>query len=548
MADADDILRSELEQEYCPPLDSALFAALISDFTLGKPEDVNALRATLDCLKESAQLQENDPFDPSGTANEHTIDGVNLGGVFSDSGTSVLGGGTLHTSTDATTTSLRSQLSPGEDEANPNIAYTVRADGRLELTSTTIDDSVSLLAAMFPSVSRLEILQCLKKSNNDIDRSMDVLLNLTFFNESQAAGEDSQIFVPKGIDGFQADNTDIGRQKGRKQKRNKKQKAVLSATSSPEGVSTPNKWETGKADIEFLCSCIPDITREKIASTYHAKGASLRATVKALALADLPEIVEVDKDPAMMEHVTELLSVYPTIPKSTLVGLLRLTGNMVTPANELAAVLLRQPTQAEVSELIKFTAAPLNLENDNENSYSRPSHQYKESSFRNHEYEDMRASANAYFAASSAAHMQAAQAARRSKSNHLYGGASAYYRQVGQEQRERAMNQLAAASDRLVDRQSSACDLDLHGVTVENAKRIVRERVAAWWDSLGDTKYIRGGGIDVHGGYKIITGIGRHSQDGTSRLGPAVGKMLISEGWRVRITPGSLIVLGAARR
>lgn len=543
----------ELEKTYCPPLDSALFAALVSDFDLTDSNDVAALRGTLDSLKESAQLQEDDPFDPSGTANEQFVDSPDMGGILSEGGTSGHGEDSLRTFTDVT--SMGSHLMSEENSernmqpaTNPNIAYSIAADGSLELTGATADDKVNLLAAMFPSVSLLDVEQCLKKSDSDVDKSMDVLLNLSFFNETLDTEDDHPISMPKGIDGFYAGNADIGRQKGRKKKRNKHQKLPLTPSSSSSATSTTNKWETGKADIDFICSCIPDLTRGKISAIYNSKGMCLRATIKALALADQPENLDLDNDPVTMEHVAELTAVYPTISKTTLIGLLRVTGNMVTQANELAAVLLRQPSQAEISELIKFTPAPLDLNNDEENDFSGASRNTKENHHNNLEYEDLQATANAHFAASSAAHMQAAQAARRSRSNPLYGGASAYYRQVGQERRERAMNQLAAASDRLVDRQSSKCDLDLHGVTVENAKRIVRDRVAAWWDSLGDTKYIRGGGIDVHGGYKIITGVGRHSRDGTSRLGPAVGKMLISEGWRVSITPGSLIVLGVARR
>ncbi|CAI7665712.1 unnamed protein product [Penicillium pancosmium] len=550
MDDIGDTLRSDLEKTYCPPLDSALFAALVSDFNLTDSNDVTALRGMLDSLKESAQLQENDPFDPSGTANDQLA--TDMGGILSEAGTSGHGD-SLRTFTDVT--SMESYFASDESSdrniaspINPNIAYTIAADGSLKLTGASADDKVNLLAAMFPTVSLLDIEQCLKKSDGDVDKSMDVLLNLSFFNETLTTGDDSHISVPKGIDGFYAGNADIGRQKGRNKKRNKNLKVPLARSSSSQDASITNKWETGKADLDFICSCVPDLPRGKISAIYNSKGMDLRATIKALALDDQSNNSDVDKDPAIMEHVAELSAVYPTITKTTLIGLLRVTGNMVTPANELAAVLLRQPSQAEISELIKFTPTPLNLNDDEENCLSGASYRPNEPSHNNIEYEDLQSTANANFAASSAAHMQAAQAARRSRSNHLYGGVSAYYRQVGQEHRERAMNQLAAASDRLVDRQSSKCDLDLHGVTVENAKRITRERVASWWDSLGDARYIRGGGIDVHGGYKIITGIGRHSRDGTSRLGPAVGKMLISEGWRISITPGSLIVLGAARR
>lgn len=58
---------------------------------------------------------------------------------------------------------------------------------------------------------------------------------------------------------------------------------------------------------------------------------------------------------------------------------------------------------------------------------------------------------------------------------------------------------------------------------------------------------MRGGDL-ARSGFRIITGVGRHSHDGTSRLGPAVGKMLAREGWRVEVGEGVLTVTGVVRR
>ncbi|KAI2825286.1 hypothetical protein CBS133816_8680 [Aspergillus niger] len=130
------------------------------------------------------------------------------------------------------------------------------------------------------------------------------------------------------------------------------------------------------------------------------------------------------------------------------------------------------------------------------------------------------------------------------------GGAAAYYSAVGRDHLERAKRNAAAAADALVDTQSTWNSLDLHGVSVQDAVRIASERVSEWWDSLGDAKYSRGSGArdPIQGGYRIVTGLGRHSHDGTSRLGPAVAKMLAREGWRVEIGAGVLTVVGVVRR
>jgi hypothetical protein len=49
-------------------------------------------------------------------------------------------------------------------------------------------------------------------------------------------------------------------------------------------------------------------------------------------------------------------------------------------------------------------------------------------------------------------------------------------------------------------------------------------------------------------GYRIVTGLGRHSEGGRGKIGPAVLKTLMSEGWKVEVGTGELRVTGLARR
>jgi len=97
----------------------------------------------------------------------------------------------------------------------------------------------------------------------------------------------------------------------------------------------------------------------------------------------------------------------------------------------------------------------------------------------------------------------------------------------------------------LVADQSTRTELDLHGVNVKDALRISRERVTTWWHELGEGRI---GGRGVGSGYRIVTGMGNHSEGGKGKLGPAVGKMLIREGWKVEVRGGVLIVTGVATK
>lgn len=541
-------LQQNLEKKYCPPVDPALFAALASDFDLSTAEGVKQLQETLDPIRELAIEQEDFPFDPSGTSNNH-VDSAEVDGVTSGPETSNLGRDNLHTATDWTSLTWPSNSTdeidkPPKPQCNVRARHYPASDGALNFTGATGNDKAQSLAVMFPGLSQLDIEQTLKKNGHDVTKAIDVLLNLAFFDETQTTQDDTPISIPKGIDGFVSESNKSGR---RKKKRGRNQKTPLGVASPSEEAPAPNKWEAGKADVEFILSRTPNVPPHKVKSAYYANGMFLPATIRAMALAAAPkEATEIDDDPVMLAQVAELANDYQSISTTALVGLLRITSNMISAASELAAAMM-QEKHISLGSLIQFTPTPLNLGEGDDDAFDSLSHG-NESSRSALDYEGARAASQAHFAAGSTAYKQAGQAARRARSNPLYGGATAVYRERGQEHLALAMQQRAVASDRLVDRQSVNCDLDLHGVTVVNALRISRERVEAWWDSLGDTKHIRGGGKSVHGGFKIVTGVGHHSHDGTSRLGPAVSKMLMHEGWRVEVERGFILVVGKSRR
>lgn len=539
----------ELESTYCPPIDPALFVAIVSDFDLAIPTQVEQLRETLDVLNASAVEQENLPFDPTGTTNLRNSD---------------VSGSAVGESSDGARSDFTSWPSlehPEHSDGDYNGAShdTERLKGsKLAYTflGMTTADKAQNLISMFPTITRLEAERILEDCHDNLSRSMDVLLNLAFIEETQIAREIpqhtpeevalySQSSIPKSIDGFQAkENQNGGGKKSRKNKKQKQRRVDL-ASQAMNNTAT-NKWEVGKKDIEFLSSRACALQREKIASTYHENSMSLCATIRVLAQAHAPkDIHEIEDDPVLVTQVGELGHKYPGINPITLTGLIRIANNEIPAADELADTLSRRPDLTSVSNIISFVSSPVALDDEEENI---PPAQQTESASDFMDFSEATAAANSHFAARSAALAQASQSARRARSNPLYGGASAYYRDVGNEQRQLAMRHLATASDRLVARQSSQYDLDLHGVTVANAVRIARERVQAWWDGLGDQKYVRGGGQSCHGGFNIVCGVGHHSQDRKSHIGPAVWNMLLKEGWRVELNRGSMLVTGVTRR
>ncbi|KAJ5796257.1 uncharacterized protein N7518_004797 [Penicillium psychrosexuale] len=548
MGDCGDELFKELESTYCPPIDPALFVAIVSDFDLAIPTQVEQLRETLNLLNASAVEQADLPFDPTGTTNLRNSDvSGSLGGESSDDAPSDFISWPSLESLDQDNGDSNCASRHAEKLKGSKLAYTF-------LGMTTADKAQNLIS-MFPSITRLEAERILEDCHDNLSRSMDVLLNLAFIEETQIAREvpqetpkeaaqGSQFSTPKSIDGFQANENQNGSKKSRKKKKQQQQRRIELASQAMNNTSA-NKWEAGKKDIQFLSSRASALQREKIASTYHENSMSLGATIRVLAQVHGPkDIQEIEDDPVLITQVGELSHKYPGINATTLTGLVRISNNQISAADELAEKLARRPDLTCISNIISFVSSPVAL--DEEENVAPTQQADSASDFM--EFDEAAAAANSHFAARSVALAQASQAARRARSNPLYGGASAYYRDVGNEQRQLAMRHLATASDRLVARQSSQYDLDLHGVTVVNAVRIARERVQAWWDGLGDQKYVRGGGQSSHGGFNIVCGVGHHSLDRKSHIGPAVWNMLLKEGWRVELNRGSMLVTGVNRR
>ncbi|KAJ0426379.1 hypothetical protein BJY00DRAFT_272060 [Aspergillus carlsbadensis] len=532
----------ELEKTYCPPLDPALFTAIVSDYDLTNATQLQQLRETLDALRLSAWEQEDLPFDPSGTSGLNSSSGLDSDLNLSQADLRSRG------TTDAT--SEFSALTLSDKSRSSCLSYIVGPDGALSLSGASEEDKVFYLSEMFPSTERFTIQHALRKSNGDVERSMDVLLNLAFFDEEPTTEDGIKLSLPKGVDGFE--NEEVGRKRSRKRKGKNKSNRNAASPISPdhelslsESSESVNKWDTAQRDVEFICSrTFPILKKETVTSTYHANGASLSVAIRALAVANGPKDENAISDhPVMVTQVAELTQEFPTLTPELLAGLLVITRNSISAAHELAAALVATPSPPSVADLIKITTSPPQLDIE-----EVPKRQGTKSRYPR-EYGQVTASAGYHYAAGAEALTKASAAYKRGKSDRLMGGAAAYYSSLGRDHLERAKRDAAAAADALVDSQSSWNSLDLHGVSVQDAVRITNSRVGQWWDSLGDSKYMRGGDREAaQGGYRIITGMGRHSHDGTSRLGPAVGKMLAREGWKVEVGQGVLTVVGVVRR
>jgi hypothetical protein len=518
-------------------LDPAIVSAILFDYE--GPDAADQARAVLELLKVSAVAEQLTDFDASGNSSglvdqspgkRSTEDGDSNADTWA----------TQTTLTDHSHISNEGARSGSGSEGSPDGSYW----GVAEQYTTPKKETV--LAETFPNLRPELIAYTLKKAGNDLDKATDELLNHVYFEDSRSSPTEEGS-VAKGIDAFSEDYHVPQRSKKGKNKKNKKiaLSALSSASVSDSEPMSPitNRWLDTSRDVDYITSRT-NLNHKTVASIYHANGASLSTTILALVRKEIQAHKKSgEPDAALVQDAIELNAAFPTIDLEYALALVRLTDPSVTKAHDLAKALMEQPaseTGGKGGIKLDLRYAPVNL---SEESSLAPQLPTLAPSPRIHDSASLaRARGDAF--------QQASAAYRKGKSTPLMRQAAGYYAQEGRDFNAnlKAMSQVEA--DAFVASQSGATYLDLHGVTVPNATRIAKQRTQAWWNGLGEARIrewgnARGG---VGEGYRIVTGLGRHSEGGRGKIGPAVLKTLMSEGWKVEVGTGELRVTGLARR
>lgn len=516
------------QSEYSSEIDTSTLLAILSDFDLDDSSQVESARRTLDILKDTVEAEENTGFDASGSGGSRLLfENVDANHeIGSDSWSSK--SPPAWSTDDASLSHAISSLDLGTSEHSRHITDTPAMEGPCysgEHDDLDGEAKESLLWGMFPTLKPFDVQWALKKHKGDLNHIIDELMTQSFLDQTGTRR--------KGIEAFSESETSLPRKaKGKKKKNRQIENLTNSTTSEPV-----DKWHTVKKDIQFISSR-SGMPANQVGSLYHKNGGSLRATISAIVEAHLA--LGLDSDgPLVQSHAIDMSHDFPAIPFPTLVALVQIGHPSITHSRELAEALAAPKTTEQPSIQIEFRRTPLQLDHTSAAPQTAsPSAPYgPEASL-----ESVTNTAMKYIQARDAAFSQAHAAYRKGKSDSLMGGAAAYYSQEGRDADARARRALSAAADRLAERQSWKDGIDLHGVTVEDAKRIAREKVTGWWHELGRD------GQGVGAGYRIVTGVGNHSEGGVGKLGPAVGKMLIREGWKVQVGTGYLVVTGVAQK
>lgn len=417
---------------------------------------------------------------------------------------------------------------PGEETGQESGGGAETEVYNAQLEGLDLESKEAVLIETFPGLKPFDIKWTLNKCKGNAGLAIDELLHQVFLEENGGRR--------KGIEAFSESDLPERPKKGKGKKKRSRLISEVSSNSGSEAASNvplESKWDSGRRDIEFITTKT-GMPMSQVSSIYHKHGATVPGTLNAIIDAHVSFSLE-PADPMVDIHAADLSTEFPSIPAPRIHALVELTHPSTSSAHELAKALTARPNRIASPIQIDIRLPPLNLDHSTTDQKSKPkSESYNTSSSFTPPVTSTAAGDPDYYALRHNAFTQARVAHRAAKSNPLMGGAASYYSSLGRDYSTRAAAQTSAAADALVASQSSNLVLDLHGVNVKDGVRIAREGVTGWWVGT------RGSG----GSYKIVTGKGTHSEGGRSKLGPAVGGMLIREGWKVQAGSGALLVMG----
>ncbi|KAI9712842.1 MAG: hypothetical protein M1820_001464 [Bogoriella megaspora] len=537
--------RVKLEQEYSPSLDPALIVAILSDFDLNNEDQVEQAKSTLEALKSSALAEEATGFDASGSSGGVIPDGNN--NLVENATSGQEGNQTFSDDTSISNGLASLSISSGsKDTTESSIVPASDVEGIENLDLPTKE---AMLLEMFPTVSLNDISFTMKKCNGNWNRAMEELMNRVWFNEAESLGEGAEYNIrAKGIDAF-ADNDFLGMRsrKGKQRKKFRKFEASIETLSPPseaEGSRSPrNIWQEARTDIDFISERVR-VSRATVSSKYHENGATIAAAIAALLPADNVTVENVPPVDAIINaNATDLVKDFPNLSAEQSRGLIRLTSPSTAAAHELAKRLVRN-TVMHAAGGLKVIPQYTRFAQETQ-SEPTPESTWEPGLLHNQ--------ATALAASASIARTNAFQNAQRAhrlgRSDPNMRAASSYYSMLGHDLSAQHSSYTAAAADALVASQSPRPneEIDLHGVSVKDAVRIAEAGAMKWWDVLGEEKAVRGVGKELVG-LRLVTGIGRHSEGGKAKVGPAVGRALVKQGWKVEMGNGIITIKGRTRR
>lgn len=393
------------------------------------------------------------------------------------------------------------------------------------------DESLKFLHLSFPKQSITTLKFVLNKSNQDVLKAVDDLLNRQLLTEEREFGILEDADAGGAVDDFFTVGDTFFSAK-RKRKKRQRNTEVFSSELEPAATRPVSRWDQMSSEVDWIVRVL-SVSKATAQSVYHAHNSSLPA-----ALNTLLETVKWEDGSAHPDHQdnhARLFKSFPGLGSIKINYILDATKNQLTLANEVAHVLSAwRPTIGSVTSSLQHT------------NISAPSKSQRDSPVvgEGMTADECRAAAAEFASKRDAAFRQAATAYQRSKSDGLMGGTAMHYSQLGRDfdAKMRSYN-IRAAQLSSTQRSGSSDDLDLHGLSVHEGLLVVSEGVTTWY---AKTRMLETG--ELVKPLRIVTGLGRHSVGGEARLLPAVKKYLDREGWHYETSGGALLVTGLLKK
>ncbi|KAI8635666.1 hypothetical protein F5Y19DRAFT_18426 [Xylariaceae sp. FL1651] len=542
----------QLINELCSLLDEATILSISSDYDLQKPEEFTAAREVLLAISQDVEAEEATGFNPSGFGGDNAAD-VSPSSHSASSDVSPVVEGDIKSNDGLTTTTesshSRSLVSGSSSKTSahesPGIIHVSILDGLSD------EEKERQLAAMFVSLKRIDVRLALQKAKGDADLAMDELLNLQWLEQTGQR--------LKGVDGFYVSDEDVSNKKKKGQK--KKKRAPKAPTpKSAEGINAleePTRDETADGvNVEFISDRFALPVSEAMA-IYERNKFSLGAAIIEILDNYLNLGLQFCSTSDQRCKVQEQEKRVPWIPQEYFGPIFdtTTTSQAAVDVIDILASHFEKPAYLKYDVSYSVVASDLELASETPLPTSPAFSKLPRtdiSSAHSHTTQLLRGAPASLQAASAAkasiaasaknSYASASAAFRKGKSDPLFRQAAAFYADRARSEASSHRQAISTEAEHLVDQQSTKDTVDLHGVTVQDGVQIAIDRVWRWWDGLGEEKTRK-----ARDGFKVVTGLGRHSTDGKSRLRINVFKALVADGWKVEVLTGAYLVIGRRR-
>ncbi|CAI2166804.1 8831_t:CDS:2 [Funneliformis geosporum] len=537
-------------QKYCPPLDSALVAAIFNDIKNFKDccdifeKLANEANLVLDAtLALDAERSKNEMN--SGNSSSSNYKSSNGGETGEGSMTSV--------------ENMIDYLSIGEDSGSICSDDYIPLDEEIKYLESsainnTIDSPTEFLKSCFPMISEF-IDTLLQESDDNVEAVLNMLLNEQDNSYFQTSSTPSSVTVndPNDEDNFLISES---RFKRRKKKRPRKPKRnIIIQNNTFRSYANVSSASSSPATSASSMSSPSSTSRWGTPSPLTSPTQSTNQWNNNL------------QDDLFDENLSQLVTVFPDHDferlRNALVtskGQFEIAMDMLlSPNNNVwngnnEAIKLRSKDNTQTSQTPSFSNV---VKDQNRSSlqipirfdFSSNRQKYKVYDVDDDElidHEDRydpghcRMMAQDFMAKRGEAFRKALDSYQRSKGHRNgEGGISFHYSTEGRKFDTEMKKWNLRAARSLVrlnsEKRREENVLDLHGCSVNEALTIVKEKLNQWYSESGRTSLKP---------LKIITGLGKHSPNGVAKLPSAINKFLVKDNWNVKDYKGYLMVNG----